>query len=129
VDAVVGRRRDQGQPICQAIFDIGSKFELFIGWNGNEMSLRIKRMGGIRKRRVGNNLSFARRHQPGAAPRCLAAGADEPAGGGNEREGKARDTQRKALPGPGTTMEISKKTVDIAHHILAAFLPNTKQFA
>src|ERR1700716_4004472 len=82
----------------------------------DEMSLRIERMGGIRKRRVGNNLSFAGRHQPGAAPRRLAAGADEPAGGGNEREGKPRDTQRKALPGPGTTMEISKKIVDIAHY-------------
>ena len=87
--------------------------------------IRIERMGGIRKRRVGNNLPFAGRHQPGAAPRRLDAGADEP-DRANEREGKPRDTQRKALPGPVRIMEILKKTVDIAHYILAVFLPNTK---
>ena len=42
LDAVVGRRGDQGQPICQAIFDIGSKLELLIGRTRNEMPLRIE---------------------------------------------------------------------------------------
>ena len=65
MDAVVGRRRDQGQPICQAIFDVGSKFEFSIGWNRNEMPLRIERMGGIRKKRIGNDLPVAGRQQPG----------------------------------------------------------------
>src|ERR1700730_16626714 len=40
LDAVVGRRGDQGQPIRQAIFDVGSKFELSIGRNWNETPVR-----------------------------------------------------------------------------------------
>ena len=80
---------------------------------------------------IGNDLSVAGRQQPGAAPRRLDAGADEPAGGGEKREEKTRDTQRKApsRPGEATTIDISKKIVDIAHHILGAFLPNTNRFA
>ena len=93
------------------------------------MPLRVERKGGIRKKRIGNDLPVAGRQQPRAPPRRLDAGADEPAGGGNEREGKPRDTQRKAPSRPGTTMEISKKTVDIAHHILAVFSTGTKRFA
>jgi hypothetical protein len=50
LDAVVGRRGDQGQPVGQAIFDIGSKFKLSIRRNRNEMPLRIERKGGIRIR-------------------------------------------------------------------------------
>ena len=62
------------------------------------MPSRIERLGGIRKKRIDNDLPVAGRHQPGAAPRPLGAGADESAGGGKERErkSKARDTQRKA---------------------------------
>lgn len=95
------------------------------------MPLRIEGAGGIRKSRISNDLPFAGRQQPGTSPSRLDAGADDPGGGGNEHEGKTRDTQRKAPSGPGepTTMEISKKIVDIAHHILGAFLPNTNRFA
>ena len=84
------------------------------------MPLCIERMGGIRKKRIGNNLPFAGGQQPGAAPRRLDAGADEPAGGGNERECKPRDTQRKApsRPGEATTMEISKLIVHIPYTVL-----------
>ena len=82
------------------------------------MPLCIERMGGIRKKRIGNNLPFAGRQQPGAAPRRLDAGADE-AAGGDEREEKTRDTQRKApsRPGEATTMEISKLIVHIPYTV------------
>ena len=88
MDADVRRRSDQGQPIGQAIFDVGSKFELSIGRNRNEVPSRIERPGRIRKSHIRNDLPVAGRQQPGAAPRRLDAGAGEPAGGGNEREGK-----------------------------------------
>ena len=83
------------------------------------------------KRRVGNDLPVTGGQQPGAPPRRLDSGADEPAGGGEKREEKTRDTQWKApsRPGEATTIDISKKIVDIAHHILGAFSPNTKRFA
>jgi hypothetical protein len=69
------------------------------------------------KKSIGNDLSVAGRQQPGAAPRRLDAGADEPAGGGNEREGKTRDTHRKAPSrlGEATTIDISIKIVDITN--------------
>jgi len=95
------------------------------------MPLRIERIGGIRKKRIDDDLPVAGRQQPGAPPRRPDAGAGEPAGGGNEHEDKTRDTQRKApsRPGETTTIDISKKIVDIAHHILGAFSPNTNRFA
>jgi hypothetical protein len=59
------------------------------------MPLRIERKDGIRKKVSAMTCPSPGGNSQGRPPRRLDAGADEPAGGGNEREGKTRDTQRR----------------------------------
>jgi hypothetical protein len=63
------------------------------------MPLRIERKGGIRKKSIGNDLSVAGRQQPGAAPRRLDAGADDPPAAAMSARGKRGIRNGKPLPG------------------------------
>lgn len=130
LDPVIGRRRNHGEPIGQAIFEIASNLEFLGCRNCDEIAMRIERERRLGKVGVGDQLPVTRRQEPGAAPSSVNANACQSGDSGKTHDTRRERKRRNTMP-PSHTLRgdnyqrINNECSYSLSCILAAFAAKT----